>query len=103
MTTMLATSASQRLAVALQRNARTTTRVFSSAPGGDPFLPRVTDRKLEEQGPGGRSSVAGIKVAIFGATGFLGKHVCNLLGTFVVGNFGRGGFAMTLDVSLWRL
>jgi hypothetical protein len=46
----------------------------------EPFLPRITDKRLDEQGPGGRSSVAGVKVAIFGATGFLGKHVCNQLG-----------------------
>jgi hypothetical protein len=48
----------------------------------EPFLPRVTSRRLEESGPGGRSSIAGVKVAIFGATGFLGKHVCNQLGMF---------------------
>jgi hypothetical protein len=46
----------------------------------EPFLPRVTDKRLDEEGAGGRSSVAGIRVAIFGATGFLGKHVCNQLG-----------------------
>ncbi len=45
-----------------------------------PYLPRITDRRLEEQGAGGRSSNAGIRVAIFGATGFLGKHVCSHLG-----------------------
>ena len=51
-------------------------RTFAS----EPFLPRITERRLDEGGPGGRSSIAGIKVAIFGATGFLGKHVCNQLG-----------------------
>lgn len=46
----------------------------------DAFLPRITDRRLQEQGAGGRQSNAGLKFAIFGATGFLGKHVCNQLG-----------------------
>jgi len=51
-------------------------RAFAS----QPYLPLITDRRLQEQGPGGRASNAGIRVAIFGATGFLGKHVCNHLG-----------------------
>lgn len=62
-------------------------RVSALAPQGrralssqQPYLPRITDRRLQEQGPGGRASNAGIRVAIFGATGFLGKHVCNQLG-----------------------
>lgn len=48
----------------------------------DLFLPRITEKRLNEAGPGGRSSNAGIKVAIFGATGFVGKHLCHNLGTF---------------------
>lgn len=66
----------------LQRSSVTTVgrRAFAS----EPFLPRITERRLEEGGPGGRSSIAGIKVAIFGATGFLGKHVCNQLGTLLL-------------------
>jgi len=31
-------------------------------------------------GTGGRSSVAGLKVALFGATGFLGRYVTNEFG-----------------------
>ena len=46
----------------------------------EPFLPQITDRRLNEQGPGGRSTNAGVRVAVFGATGFLGKHVCQQLG-----------------------
>lgn len=45
------------------------------------FLPRITERRVQEEGPGGRASNAGLKFAIFGGTGFLGKHVCNQLGT----------------------
>jgi NADH dehydrogenase (ubiquinone) 1 alpha subcomplex subunit 9 len=43
-------------------------------------LPRVTPKRATEAGPGGRSSNAGVKVAIFGASGFLGRYVCFDLG-----------------------
>lgn len=63
----------------------TRTQSFSSASTKendrpDIFLPRITEKRFNEGGPGGRSSNAGIKVAIFGATGFLGKHLCYNLG-----------------------
>ena len=45
-------------------------------------LPRVTDRRPTETGRGGRASDAGVKVAVFGATGFLGRYVCSHLGKF---------------------
>jgi len=45
------------------------------------FLPRITDRRVEEQGSGGRATNAGLRFAVFGGTGFLGKHMCNQLGT----------------------
>ena len=45
-------------------------------------LPRVTERRAGEGGPGGRNSNAGVKVAIFGASSFLGRYVCGYLGTF---------------------
>lgn len=54
----------------------TTTRAF-----GTTDLPRVTDRRPTETGRGGRASDAGVKVAVFGATGFLGRYVCSHLGT----------------------
>ena len=46
------------------------------------FLPRITERRVGEQGAGGRATNAGLKFAIFGATGFLGKHVCHKLGMY---------------------
>mmetsp|Transcript_49815 Transcript_49815/g.143363 ORF Transcript_49815/g.143363 Transcript_49815/m.143363 type:complete len:390 (+) Transcript_49815:122-1291(+) len=46
----------------------------------EPFLSKIPSRRENEAGPGGRASNAGLKFAIFGATGFLGKHVCNQLG-----------------------
>jgi hypothetical protein len=55
-------------------------RALFSSGGSEPFLPRITERRLNEAGAGGRSSNAGVKVAIFGATGFLGKHLCNQIG-----------------------
>lgn len=45
------------------------------------YIPRVTERRNGEAGPGGRSSNAGVKVAVFGAGGFLGRYVCSHLGT----------------------
>ena len=43
-------------------------------------LPRITERRPNETGRGGRASDAGVKVAVFGATGFLGRYVCSGLG-----------------------
>jgi NADH dehydrogenase (ubiquinone) 1 alpha subcomplex subunit 9 len=61
----------------LQRSARIQGRRALST---EPFLPRITDRRLNEEGAGGRATNAGLRVAVFGATGFLGKHVCYQLG-----------------------
>jgi len=44
-------------------------------------MPRITERRPNETGHGGRGSDAGVKVAVFGATGFLGRYVCCHLGT----------------------
>jgi hypothetical protein len=61
----------------LQRSSQCQSRRALST---EQFLPRITEIRLDEQGAGGRQSQAGVKVAIFGATGFVGKHVCNQLG-----------------------
>jgi len=47
-----------------------------------PIIPRIVDRRNDETGPGGRGSDAGLKVAVFGASGFLGRYVCSHLGTY---------------------
>jgi len=47
-------------------------------------MPRVTERRENEAGPGGRSSNAGVTVAVFGASGFLGRYVCANCGTNAV-------------------
>lgn len=46
-----------------------------------PAVPRVAERRPDETGRGGRASDAGVKVCVFGATGFLGRYVCSGLGT----------------------
>jgi NADH dehydrogenase (ubiquinone) 1 alpha subcomplex subunit 9 len=46
-----------------------------------PVLPLITERRPNETGRGGRASDAGVKVCVFGATGFLGRYVCSGLGT----------------------
>lgn len=88
---MLGRTAAARLA---QRGARcspaahrrafgSTTSLGATPPGDDKpdlFLPKITDRRLNEGGPGGRQSNADLRVAIFGATGFVGKHLCHQLG-----------------------
>jgi hypothetical protein len=49
-----------------------------------PYIPRIVDRRIDETGPGGRASDAGLKVAVFGASGLLGRYVCSNLGTQVL-------------------
>jgi hypothetical protein len=58
---------------------RTFTRTLST---NAPVVPRITDRRENEVGPGGRGSDAGLKVAIFGASGLLGRYVCAHLGRY---------------------
>ena len=55
----------------------TLTRSLSTS---EPVVPRILDRRSGETGPGGRGSDAGVKVAVFGASGMLGRYVCTHLG-----------------------
>ena len=69
-----ASSSSSRLAT--QRLVqRTATRALS-----DSYKPTLQNRRSGEWGIGGRGSEAGLKVAVFGASGFLGSYVCAELG-----------------------
>jgi hypothetical protein len=45
------------------------------------YDPKLVDRREGERGTGGRGSNAGVKVALFGASGVLGNYVCGELGT----------------------
>lgn len=47
------------------------------------YSPTLTERRVGEAGTGGRNSEAGLKVAVFGASGFLGSYVCAELGESV--------------------
>jgi hypothetical protein len=71
--TMLST---RRVAVQLAQQGR---RSFAASTQ----LPRIPDRRPNEAGAGGRASDAALKVAVFGASGFLGRYVCSELGTYV--------------------
>jgi len=43
-------------------------------------LPLSVQTALSSRGPGGRHSVSGLRVCVFGSTGFLGRYVVNSLG-----------------------
>jgi hypothetical protein len=45
------------------------------------YSPLLSEKRPDQFGRGGRASKAGVKVAVFGATGFLGEHFCAQLGT----------------------
>ena len=68
---------------ALSSSTTISSRGFSSS-SGSLELPRITERRPNETGRGGRASDAGVKVAVFGATGFLGRYVCSGLGEFII-------------------
>lgn len=43
-------------------------------------LPLSVQTALSSRGPGGRHSISGLRVCVFGSTGFLGRYVVNSLG-----------------------
>ena len=47
------------------------------------YSPAMVEQRLDEEGSGGRSSNAGLKVALFGASGFLGNYVTAELGACI--------------------
>lgn len=66
-----------------RRYSRTIGVSSSSSNGTTPFYsPTLTEKRVGEGGRGGRSSEAGLKVAVFGASGFLGNYVGAQLGTY---------------------
>ena len=71
---------SSRVAVRRLIQQPSTLRAFSST---ETYKPTLVNRRENEMGLGGRASDAGLKVAIFGASGFLGPYVCTELGTKV--------------------
>jgi hypothetical protein len=46
------------------------------------YSPTMVEKREGENGVGGRSSNAGLKVAVFGGSGFLGHYVCGELGMY---------------------
>lgn len=66
--------------LALKRTTTPLTLSRCTAASFSTDLPRITERRPNETGRGGRASDAGVKVALFGATGFLGRYVSSGLG-----------------------
>lgn len=86
---MLASKASRTAAVGRQLLARTSacslqqqqqTVVYYNSDASSTYKPTLVERRDTEIGAGGRGSEAGLKVAIFGASGFLGPYLCTELG-----------------------
>jgi hypothetical protein len=48
------------------------------------YTPTTTESRSTEAGRGGRMSEAGIKVAVFGGNGFLGRQLAAHLGTLLL-------------------
>ena len=73
---LVAASSSSRVATAAQRLwQQSSVRALSTT-----YTPTAVNRRENEMGFGGRGSEAGLKVAVFGASGFLGPYVCTELG-----------------------
>jgi len=88
---MLVVSLSRRAAVVQK-----TTRRCLSLPAQF-YVPTLTPRRPGEAGGGGRSSEAGLKIAVIGASGFLGKYFSAELGANgYMGYFGNRGDEMEM-------
>lgn len=77
LTTVSSKATSSRVA-ALRLLQRTSCRALSSK--DTPYKATEVARRDDEMGRGGKGSEAGLKVALFGASGFLGGYVCTELG-----------------------
>jgi hypothetical protein len=66
------------LALARRSTAFATGRSLST------YNPLMVEKREGEMGTGGRSSEAGLKVAVFGGSGFLGHYVCGELGMYYI-------------------
>ena len=73
-------STTLRRSISKQRYALVSRCCFSSEETKPYYVPTLTERRDTEKGTGGRSSISGLKVALFGASGFLGNYVCGELG-----------------------
>lgn len=62
-------------AASMHRLTAATKRAAVPKRGLAAFAPGHYEKGFKEFGPGGRSSVAGIKAALFGGTGFMGKYL----------------------------
>jgi hypothetical protein len=56
---------------------------FASRRSISTYMPTMVEKREGEKGVGGRSSEAGLKVAVFGGSGFLGHYVCGELGMYL--------------------
>jgi hypothetical protein len=66
------------------RSAAILARSFSTRTPTPFYTPTLTEKRAGEAGRGGRMSEAACKVAVFGASGFLGNFVCAELGTLLL-------------------
>jgi hypothetical protein len=64
----------------LSRHVTAATHSLSRRALSSVYSPTMVEKRVGEFGTGGRSSVSGLKVALFGASGFLGTYVCEELG-----------------------
>jgi hypothetical protein len=78
---MMMLGAASRTSTLFSRQVTTAaTHSFSRRALSSVYSPTLVEARIGEAGTGGRSSVSGVKVALFGASGFLGTYVCGELG-----------------------